>query len=302
MAKQTNDRPKGKQAAQPGRSSRKARQAEAERRRQRTRRAGLAGVGLVLAFVALVVVGSLFRPKPSSQPSTSAGSAGTAVQQVPAATLNAVGAGSGVTPPMALAANTPPLTQGGKPQILYVGAEYCPYCAAERWPLIVALSRFGTFDNLGATSSSATDVFPNTQTFSFHGSTYTSDSIAFDGVETQTNTGQALDQPTAAQQALFQQFDDAPYTNQPGAIPFLMIGNRYVSIGAEYDPGILQGMTRDQIVAALADPTSPVAKTVDGAANTITAAICQTTGGKPASVCSSPTITQVASTLPAPTS
>jgi hypothetical protein len=57
-------------------------------------------------------------------------------------------------------------------------------------------------------------------------------------------------------------------------------------------------MTRDQIVAALSDPNSQVAKTVDGAANTITAAICQTTGGKPAGVCSSPTITQVAATLP----
>jgi hypothetical protein len=213
--------------------------------------------------------------------------------------LSAVGAGSGVTPPMGLPASTPPLTQGGKPQVLYVGAEYCPFCAAERWPLIVALSRFGSFENLGATASSATDTFPNTQTFSFHGSTYTSDYLAFDGVETQTNTGQALDQPTPAQQGLFQQYDAAPYTNQPGAIPFLMIGNRYVSIGAEYDPGILQGMTREQIVAALSDPTSPVAKTVDGAANTITAAICQATGGKPASVCSSPTITQVAATLPA---
>jgi hypothetical protein len=58
-------------------------------------------------------------------------------------------------------------------------------------------------------------------------------------------------------------------------------------------------MTREQIVGALSDPTSPVAKSIDGAANTITAAICQTTGGKPANVCSSPTITQVAGTLPA---
>jgi len=289
-----------KSRVEPGRSSRKARQAEEERRRRRTRRAGLGGVGMFLAFVALVVIVSLLRPKPSSQPATNAGSAGTAVQQVPASALNAVGAGSGVTPPLALAANTPPLTQDGKPQLLYVGAEYCPFCAAERWPLIMALSRFGSFDNLGATASSATDTFPNTQTFSFHGSTYTSDDVSFTGVETQTNTGQALDQPTAAQKALFQQFDAAPYTNQPGAIPFLMIGNRYISIGAEYDPGILQGMTRDQIVAALSDPTSPVAKSVDGAANTITAAICQTTGGKPASVCSSPTITQIAAALPTP--
>jgi uncharacterized protein DUF929 len=300
MAKPTDTkRPGGKaRPAQPGRSSRKARQAEAERRRRRTRAVGIGGVVLVLVFVLLVVVVSLLKPKPSSQPSEGAGAAGVGVQQVPESTLSAVGAGSGVTPPMALPANTPPLTADGKPQVLYVGADYCPFCAAERWPLILALSRFGSFENLGATTSSASDVFPNTQTFSFHGSTYTSDYLSFDGVETQTNTGQALDQPSAAQQALFQQYDTAPYTSTPGAIPFLMIGNRYVSVGASYDPSILQGMTRDQIVAALSDPSSPVAASVDGAANTITAALCQTTGGKPASVCSSPTIAQVATTLP----
>ena len=41
-----------------------------------------------------------------------------------------------------------PLTSGGKPEMLYIGAEYCPYCAAERWAMIVALSRFGTFSGL----------------------------------------------------------------------------------------------------------------------------------------------------------
>ena len=36
----------------------------------------------------------------------------------------------------------------GKPEVLYVGAEFCPFCGAERWPLIVALSRFGHFTTL----------------------------------------------------------------------------------------------------------------------------------------------------------
>ena len=45
----------------------------------------------------------------------------------------------------------PPLTARTgkkKPELLYIGAEYCPYCAASRWPLIIALSRFGTFKGL----------------------------------------------------------------------------------------------------------------------------------------------------------
>src|SRR5438270_1263439 len=37
-----------------------------------------------------------------------------------------------------------PLRQGRKPVFLFVGAQYCPFCAAERWAVVKALSRFGT--------------------------------------------------------------------------------------------------------------------------------------------------------------
>ena len=47
--------------------------------------------------------------------------------------------------------DAPALTADGKPEVLYVGAEYCPFCAAERWPVVVALSRFGTWSGLSAT-------------------------------------------------------------------------------------------------------------------------------------------------------
>jgi len=40
--------------------------------------------------------------------------------------------------------------------VVYIGAEYCPYCAVERWPLIVALNRFGTLTNLGLPGQPAT--------------------------------------------------------------------------------------------------------------------------------------------------
>jgi hypothetical protein len=227
-------------------------------------------------------------------------------ERVPVSVLDSIAAGSAITPPQALPSGTPQLTQNGMPQILYIGAEYCPYCAAERWPLVVALSRFGTFSGLGGTESAAAEAFPRTQTFTFHGATYTSNEVAFVAVETNTNkpasTGgyTALDQPTAAQQALLTRYDRPPYTAQAGAIPFIMISNRYLSIGASYDPSILQGMTRDQIARALSDPSTPVAQGIDGAANTLTAAICQVARGKPASVCSDPTIAKIAQALPSP--
>ena len=65
------------------------------------------------------------------------------------------------------------------PGVFFFGAEYCPHCAAERWSIILALSRFGTFHHLSNMLSSSTDVDPNTQTFSFYKSTYTSPYIVF---------------------------------------------------------------------------------------------------------------------------
>jgi Domain of unknown function (DUF929) len=261
-------------------------------------------VAAVLVLVLVMVVVAFTRHPGTADGSGSAGQAGQLAQHVPVSVLDQVGAGKGVTPPKALPSGTPALEQDGKPEILYLGAEYCPFCATERWPVVVALGRFGSFTNLGGTESGAApEAFPQTQTFTFHGATYTSGVISFAGVETNTNQRGAsgytlLDTPTAEQQTLLQTYDVKPYTAQPGAIPFLMIGNRFVSIGATYDPSILQGMTRDQIAAALSDPSSAVAQGVDGAANTLTAAICKATDGKPASVCADPVITQILAGLP----
>jgi hypothetical protein len=47
----------------------------------------------------------------------------------------------------------PPLTENGKPEVLYVATEFCPYCVAENWALIVALSRFGSFSGLSTSRS-----------------------------------------------------------------------------------------------------------------------------------------------------
>ncbi len=56
------------------------------------------------------------------------------------------------------------LVKDGKPEVLYIGA-YCPFCAAERWAAIVALSRFGTFSVLRTVHSSSTDVDASTPAF-----------------------------------------------------------------------------------------------------------------------------------------
>src|SRR5579859_2792490 len=90
---------------------------------------------------------------------------------VPASVFTTVGTGTSKSQITATAANTPLLTANGKPELIYVGAEYCPYCAGERWGTVVALSRFGTFSGLTLMRSSSTDVYPNTPTLSFRNAT-----------------------------------------------------------------------------------------------------------------------------------
>jgi hypothetical protein len=225
-----------------------------------------------------------------------------AVSSVTPATEAAVGRPAALPLPAKVSGHPALLTgAGGKPEILYVGAEYCPYCAAERWAVVEALSRFGTFAHLSATHSSSTDIYPDTRTFSFYGSTYTSPYLSFVPVEEYTNQPDGggyttLQTPTAAENGDLADFDATPYTSDPGSIPFLSIGNRYLFIGASYNPQILQGLSMQAIAAQLEKPSSAVAMSIDGTANEITASICAITGNQPA-VCDTPTISAIASTL-----
>ena len=83
----------------------------------------------------------------------------------------------------------------------------------------------------------------------------------------------------------------------PGSFPFLDIAGTYVGTRPSYDPAVLKGLTAAEIAGQLADPTSPVARAIDGAANVITAAICRATNGAPAAVCSAPGVIEADKSL-----
>jgi Domain of unknown function (DUF929) len=280
-----------------------AQRAAAERARRRNRLLLAGGAIVVVVAVVLAIVLVSANNNSSGSPSAGVGAppTGAALGQlvatttgVPAATLDTVGAGQVSAKPFSITGT--PLTSGGRPEMLYIGAEYCPYCAAERWAMIVALNRFGTFSGLSTTHSAArngagdAEPYPDTSTWTFYGSAYTSRYVTFTPVETYTNVPdpsngfyKPLQTPTAAQQALLTKYD-AAYN---GAIPFIDFGNKFVSVGASYDPGLLQGLSWSQIANDLHNPDSPVAKGVLGTANYITAAICSLTGDQPASACTS---------------
>ena len=278
-----------------------AAQRAAERRAEQRRRILIAS-GSIVAVIAVVVAFIVIKANNKPPASSSNGPTGSAldsvvskVTNVPASTMDKIGGGSFTGKIQPVNGGTP-LTANGKPEMLYMGAEYCPYCAGERWAMIEALSRFGTFSGLSTVHSSTTDTPSNLPTFTFHGSSYTSKYLTFTPVEMQTNvidpsTGNypVLEKPTAAQQALLTKYDAPPYVSSAdaGAIPFIYFGGKYLSVGASYDVTVLSGKSWDQIASALSDPNSAIAKAIGGTANHITAAICKMTGNQPASACTS---------------
>ncbi len=188
------------------------------------------------------------------------------------------------------------LNASGKPEILYMGAEYCPFCAAQRWAMVIALSRFGTFGGLKYMTSSATDYSPSTPTFTFYNSTYTSSYVTFVSVEMQSNipangTYPLLQRPTAQQQSLMGTFDPS------GSIPFMDFANQSVIVGALFDPLAIDSENWTTIASRLSNPSSLESQEIIGSANLMTAQICQATGNQPQSVCGQPYVSQIEALL-----
>ena len=288
---------RGKAAAQQAREKVAAQRAAA-RRAQARRRALIVGgaITVVLAVVAALIAVKLARTPARVAPATSDAAVEHAIASIPAATFNAVGAGTATH--LKAISGQPELTLNGKPEVLYMGGEYCPYCAAERWAVAAALGRFGVLSGTKFIHSSPTDVYPSTPTLSFYKSAYTSRYVAFTPVEW---FGEALDpatpfghaylqRPTTEQAALLNRYSG-------GGFPFVDIGNRYLVPEAQYLPSALSGMSWSAVAAAMRAPSSPVAKDIDGAANIITAAICKITNGQPGGVCTSAGVTAAASSL-----
>src|SRR6516164_10237559 len=200
-----------------------AAQREAARKAERRNRILITG-GSTLAVLVIVlafVIVKVSQGSPSSSGNSSStgtplpASVASQVTGVPAATLDKVGQGAVPAftqgkPPFTPGSGAP-LTSGGKPEMLYIGAEYCPYCAAMRWPMAVALSRFGTLTPLHGIHSSSTDTDPNTATLTFYKSGYNSNYLNFTPVENQTVSHAPLQATTAQQQALWQKYDANSY-------------------------------------------------------------------------------------------
>jgi hypothetical protein len=274
-------------------------------------------------ILVVVVIGALFIVKAtqSTTPNLTYTPVTTAPAQVvndvtsiPLSTWDKVGVTSEfpVQKPTVVNGQPPMVLNGKSPAILYYGAEYCPYCAAERWAIVTALARFGTWSNLQITASSHTDVDADTHTLSFHGASFDSPYITFTGIETCSNVPDPantscsgytnLQTPTPAQGKILAKYSSSqflPNGSTTGGIsfPFVDINNGLLVSGASYDPQILAGLSWTDISGSLSDASNPVTQVILATANYLSAGICQATKGQPGDVCTSSGVQAAAKSL-----
>jgi thiol-disulfide isomerase/thioredoxin len=187
-----------------------------------------------------------------------------------------------------------PFRQGRKPVFLFVGAQYCPYCAAERWGIVKALSRFGTWSNLRvghSSDGSLGDNLGSIPTFELFGAQYRSRYLAFQSRDVEDNAGNTLQSLSTLQQTLFNRYDST------GSIPFVYVDG-YAMSGSGYSPTELQGHSFAEITRQLqANGHAVYANDINGEANLLTALVCKADGNQPGSVCNQAVIRGIARSI-----
>lgn len=173
---------------------------------------------------------------------------------------------------------------GGKSLVYFMGAGFCPFCAAERWAIVKALERFGRWEGVTEDRSAGHDEkYLNVPTFSLARAKYASDWVEFAGKETADRDFQPLEE-----------LDDSDYEildmyNPDQMIPFLLVDGQYMQVGAGFSPELIQNMPHAQVRAELEKPNSTIGKAIRAEIDNITALLCKSTGGK-GSACGSDSV------------
>jgi hypothetical protein len=149
----------------------------------------------------------------------------------------------------------------------------------------MALMRFGNFTGLEYMFSSVSDG--NYATFTLVNSTYHSNYITFQPYEVYDRAGNALTTLPTNYTSSFKQYGSSSF-------PFINFNDEYYLSGSILSPPILGTMNQTQIISSIQAGGS-LGSQMKEAANLITAVICKTTGGSPASVCNQSSISTVTS-------
>jgi Domain of unknown function (DUF929) len=285
-----------KTAASARFAERQARKEEVAReaRRTRNRRYALGSIALVALIVAVVVIvkvsgggsgsGNNGSGDVASPPAGTPVAASTLakIASVPISTLAAAPSDGIINEIQPVTGS--PLVSDGKPDMLFIGAEYCPHCAAERWALYIALSKFGTFSPSPGRIHSA-NLDGDVPTLTFYGTTYSSPYFTFTPVEVYTNTPQGsgyapLQTPTRSQANLWQSVGG-------GNFPFVDFGGKEALSGAQFDFSPLQNLPFDDVAAQVGNNSTQIGANINASAYRLIGAMCRSLSShQPTAVCS----------------
>lgn len=277
----------------PGTPSPKGHPIPARRRHQARHRqwkliGGIAGAIVAFAiFVAVLDISA--QPPPPTPPKPISASVLNALAHLPLNTLTTVGKGADTNPPKVLGKQVT-LKVHNTPEVLFIGAEYCQYCALERWSLIGAMSRFGTFTGLEMIHSSVAEY--HIATFTFLHAHYQSPYFDFVSREMYSNNTNAAGAYIPLQKLSSTQSSLLSSIGQNG-FPFVDFGGMTAQVGSESSkpgPVGLQGLTWQQIITKLRQPSTAPAQMILGGVNYDTAAICKMINNQDKAVCATPLI------------
>lgn len=179
----------------------------------------------------------------------------------------------------------------GKSLVYFMGAGFCPFCAAERWAIVKALERFGKWDGLEEDKSADHDEkYLNIPTFNLAHARYSSEYVEFAGKENADRNFEPL-----------QELDDSDYEildmyNPDQMIPFLLIDGQYIQVGAGFSPEPIQNMLHEQVRSELDKPDSAIGKAIRAEIDNITALVCKSIGEKN-NVCGSESVKELVKKL-----
>lgn len=167
----------------------------------------------------------------------------------------------------------------GKALVFFMGAGFCPFCAAERWAIVHALSHFGTWEGLAEDRSAGHDEkYLNVPTYNFARAKYASQYVEFVGRETADRNFEPL-----------QELDEKDYEildtfNPDQIIPFLLIDGQFMQVGAGHSPQLIEGLEHSKVRSELDNAGSGIGKAINAEIDNIEALVCKSIGGK-AKIC-----------------
>ncbi|HEV2449123.1 MAG TPA: DUF929 family protein [Thermoplasmata archaeon] len=191
------------------------------------------------------------------------------------------------------------ITDGGHPQLLFIGSIACPYCSASSWAIFGALQAFGSLNSYSYGASNPADTFPHTPEVELDSSGYSSNYVSWD-VKEGSNPNQITEPALSTVESAYVSAYD-----QGLSIPFLVVDGIFIHVGTLIDPSQLttapgqpsgtgSPLSYQQVQADIASQSGPVYSTIITAQYSLEAFLwkaCSLQGiTPPASVTSNPQV------------